>query len=59
MPAYLVPKIARKHGVDKKVRTYSPWSLVVSMILGQLTHALYVIFIRGIVHYPQCNTAKP
>jgi hypothetical protein len=40
IPSYLVPKLARKHGVDKKARTFSPWSHIVSMIFGQLTHAL-------------------
>lgn len=40
IPAYLVSKIARKHEVNKRARTFSPWSHVVSMIFGQLTHAL-------------------
>ena len=26
IPPYLVSKLARKHGVDKKARTFSPWS---------------------------------
>ncbi len=37
---YLVSKLSRKHGVDKKSRTFSPWSHVVSMIFAQLSHAL-------------------
>ncbi|MCW8966449.1 MAG: IS4 family transposase [Candidatus Pacearchaeota archaeon] len=37
---YLVPMLARKHGVDKRSRTFSPWSHVVSMIFAHLTHAL-------------------
>ncbi|MBD3374497.1 IS4 family transposase [candidate division KSB1 bacterium] len=40
IPAYLVPKLAKKHGVDKRSRTYSPWSHVVSMIFAHLSHAL-------------------
>jgi hypothetical protein len=40
IPAYTVPKLARKHGVDKKSRSFSPWSHVVSMIFAHLTHAL-------------------
>ena len=40
IPSYLVPKLARKHEVDKKSRTFSPWSHVVSMIFAQLSHAL-------------------
>jgi len=35
-----VPKLARKHGIDKKSRTFSPWSHVVSMIFAHLSHAL-------------------
>jgi hypothetical protein len=40
IPPYLVPKLARKHEVDKKSRTFSPWSHVVSMIFAHLSHAL-------------------
>ena len=40
IPAYLVPKLSKKHGVDKKSRTFSPWSHVVSMIFAHLSHAL-------------------
>ena len=40
IPSYLVPKLANKHGVDKKSRTFSPWSHVVSMIFSHLSHAL-------------------
>jgi hypothetical protein len=35
-----VPQLAHKHGVDKKSRTYSPWSHVVTMLYSQLVHAL-------------------
>jgi Transposase DDE domain/Domain of unknown function (DUF4372) len=40
IPSYLVPKLTRKHEVDKKSRTFSPWSHVVSMIFAHLSHAL-------------------
>jgi len=40
IPAHLVPKLARETGVDKKARTFSPWSHVVSLIYAQLTHAI-------------------
>lgn len=40
IPAYLVAKLAKKHGVTEKARTFSPWSYVVSMIFAHLTHAL-------------------
>lgn len=40
IPAYLVAKLARKHGVIEKSRTFSPWSHVVSMIFAHLSHAL-------------------
>ena len=40
IPAYLVPKLARKHGVDKQSRSFSPWSHVVSQVHTQLAHSL-------------------
>jgi hypothetical protein len=40
IPAYLVGKIAKKYGIDKQSRTFSPWSHVVSMLFAHLTHAL-------------------
>lgn len=40
IPAYAVAKLARKHGVDKRSRSFSPWSHVVSMLFAQLSHAL-------------------
>lgn len=40
IPSYLVSKLAKKHGVDKRSRSNSPWSHVVSMIFAQLSHAL-------------------
>jgi len=39
IPPFLVPKVARETGVDKKARTFSPWSHLVSMMYAQLTHA--------------------
>lgn len=38
IPAHLVPKTAREHGVVAK--TFSPWSHVMSHLHGQLTHAV-------------------
>ena len=40
IPAQLVPKLAREHGVDKQARTFTPWSHVVSLLFAQLTHAI-------------------
>ena len=40
IPRNLVPKLAKKHGVDKRSRSFKPWSHVVSMVFGQLSHAL-------------------
>ena len=40
IPPYLVAKIARRHGVDKKARTFSPWSHLVALLYAQFTHAL-------------------
>ena len=40
IPAYLAPKLARIHGVDRQARTFSPWSHVVALLYAQLAHAL-------------------
>ena len=40
IPPHLVAKLARKYGVDKKARTFTPWSHVVSLLYAQLTHAI-------------------
>jgi len=40
IPRNLVPKLARKHGVKKKARSFSPWSHVVSLLFSQLAHSL-------------------
>ncbi len=40
IPAYLVAKLARDHGVDKQARTFSPWSHVVALLYAQLAHSM-------------------
>lgn len=40
IPPHLVAKLAREHGVERKSRTFTPWSHVVSMVFAQLSHAL-------------------
>lgn len=40
IPGFLVPKVARRCGVDKRARSFSPWSHVVSLLYAQLTHAM-------------------
>ncbi len=40
IPPHLVPRLARKHGVDKQARAFSPWSHVVTMLHAQLAHSL-------------------
>jgi len=40
IPGNLVQKLAKKHGVDKQSRSFSPWSHVVSLISAQTTHAM-------------------
>ena len=40
IPSFLVAKVARQTGVDKKARTFTPWSHVVAMLYAQLTHAI-------------------
>jgi hypothetical protein len=36
----LIPKLARETAVDKKVRKFSAWSHVVSLLYAQLTHSI-------------------
>lgn len=40
IPNHLVPKVARETGVDKKARSFSPWSHFVSILYSQLTHCI-------------------
>ena len=40
IPAQTVNQLAKKHGIDKQARSFSPWSHIVSMIHGQLAHSL-------------------
>jgi len=39
IPPYLVPKLAREHGVADQARTFTPWSHVVAMLYAQVSHA--------------------
>jgi hypothetical protein len=40
IPPHEVSKIARETGVEDKSRGFSPWSHVVSLLYGQLTHSI-------------------
>jgi len=40
IPPFLVPKMARETGGDKKARTFSVWSHLLSMVYTQLTHCI-------------------
>ncbi len=40
IPEFLVAKIAHQTKVDEKVRTFTPWSHVVSLLYAQLTHSI-------------------
>lgn len=40
IPPNMIPKLARQHGVDKKSRSNTPWSHVVSMIYTQLARCV-------------------
>ena len=40
IPPHEVGKIARETGVTDKARTFNPWSHVVSLLYGQLTHSI-------------------
>ena len=47
IPNNLVPKLACKHGVNKKSRTFTPWSHVVSMLYAHLGHCLSLNEVAG------------
>jgi len=38
IPRNLVPRLATEYGVDKRSRTFTPWSHVISMVFAQLAH---------------------
>lgn len=40
IPPHLVSKLARETGVERRARTFTPWSHVVSLLYAQLTHSL-------------------
>lgn len=40
IPQFLIPQLARETGVDKKVRKFSAWSHVISLLYAQLTHSI-------------------
>ena len=40
IPPFLVPQIARTTGAEAKARSFTPWSHVVSLLYGQLSHSL-------------------
>lgn len=40
IPPHLVPTLARETGVEKKWRSFSPWSHVVAMMYGQTAHSV-------------------
>jgi len=40
IPGHMVAKLARKHGVNERARTFTPWSHVVALLYAQLAHAI-------------------
>jgi hypothetical protein len=40
IPTFLVSKLARETGVEKRCRKFSAWSQVVAMLYAQLTHSI-------------------
>ena len=40
IPDFLVPKLARETGVEKKARTFRPWSHLICLLYAQLTHSI-------------------
>ena len=67
IPRNLVPRLASKHGVDKKARSFSPWSHVVAMLHAQLAHSLSLNDVAdtmrnhacGSDHHPAGLAAQP
>jgi hypothetical protein len=55
IPSFFVSTLAREHGVDKKARTFSPWSHVVSLIYAQLAHA---VSLHDVCDALRCHAAK-
>ena len=45
IPNNLVPKLARKHGVNKKSRPFTSWIHVVSMSYAHLGHCLSLNYV--------------
>jgi len=39
IPARLVDDLAKKHGLDRQARSFSPWSHTLALLYTQLTHA--------------------
>ncbi len=40
IPGHLVASLAKKHGVDTRSRSFTPWSHTVSLLYAHLTHSL-------------------
>jgi hypothetical protein len=40
IPGHAVTKLAAEHGVEKKARTFTPWSHVVTLLFAQLAHSI-------------------
>ena len=41
IPPWLVSQVARRAGAESRVRTFTPWSHVVTMLYAQLAHAVH------------------
>lgn len=50
IPPFLVPKLAKETAVDKRARSFSPWSHVVAMLYAQLTHAIGLNDVSDALH---------
>ena len=40
IPEFLVSRLARETGVDKRARTFKPWSHLIALLYAQLTHSI-------------------
>ena len=58
IPGFLVSNIARRCGVDKKARSFSPWSHLVALLYAQFTHALSLNDVCDALKYHAAKLAR-
>ncbi|MFW6303194.1 MAG: DUF4372 domain-containing protein [Candidatus Sumerlaeota bacterium] len=58
IPAFLAPKLDREFGVDKKARTFSPWSHLLALLYAQFTHAMSLIDVCDTLRHHATELAR-